>query len=122
MWLETLLSSCPCSSVRGRQALKPSPRLGVSLGDGRLGDAARWCSDGRPFLPVFFPGKVYMATSADQGLTWSKPYATSLPNPNSKVATVTIDGQVCPGDVFFGGFFKSCTSRSGSDERAWEGS
>jgi hypothetical protein len=35
-----------------------------------------------------------MSTSTDSGLTWGKPYATGLPNPNSKVATVTIDGQV----------------------------
>jgi hypothetical protein len=39
-------------------------------------------------------GRVFSARSADQGATWTKPAATTLPNPNSKFSTVTIDGQI----------------------------
>lgn len=44
-----------------------------------------------PSLPA---GKAYIATSADRGVTWSRPYSNSLPNPNAPFSTVTIDGQV----------------------------
>lgn len=44
--------------------------------------------------PFGLAGKVFTAQSTDKGVTWSKPAPTSLPNPNSKVSTVTIDGQV----------------------------
>ena len=39
-------------------------------------------------------GRVYSSTSGDKGKTWSRCGATSLPNPNSKFATTTIDGQI----------------------------
>ena len=53
------------------------------------------------------PGKVYLSSSSDKGVTWSRPASNALPNPNSQFSTVTIDGQVWearqPGgaDVFF---------------------
>lgn len=39
-------------------------------------------------------GRTYMSSSADKGVTWSRPTYNSLPNPNSPFSTVTIDGQV----------------------------
>ncbi|PRW44584.1 BNR Asp-box repeat [Chlorella sorokiniana] len=39
-------------------------------------------------------GKVYLSSSSDKGVTWSRPGANALPNPNSQFSTVTIDGQV----------------------------
>jgi predicted neuraminidase len=39
-------------------------------------------------------GRAYSARSTDHGATWSKPAPTPLLNPNSKLATVTIDGQM----------------------------
>ena len=39
-------------------------------------------------------GKTYSSSSTDQGKTWSRPAGNALPNPNSPLATVTIDGQV----------------------------
>lgn len=39
-------------------------------------------------------GKTYLSSSSDKGVTWSRPAATYLPNPNSPFASVTIDGQV----------------------------
>ena len=48
-------------------------------------------------LVLFFrsaAGRVYTASSTDGGASWSRPTYTSLPNPNSKFATLTIDGQV----------------------------
>ncbi|KAL4445290.1 hypothetical protein ABPG77_011115 [Micractinium sp. CCAP 211/92] len=39
-------------------------------------------------------GKTYVSSSSDSGRTWSRPTSTYLPNPNSPLATVTIDGQV----------------------------
>lgn len=40
------------------------------------------------------PGKVYLSSSSDKGVTWSRPASNALPNPNSQFSTVTIDGQV----------------------------
>lgn len=48
-------------------------------------------------LPAHAAGKTYLSSSTDKGRTWSRPSSTYLPNPNSPLATVTIDGQVgCP--------------------------
>ena len=64
------------------------------------------------------PGKVYLSSSSDKGVTWSRPASNALPNPNSQFSTVTIDGQVWearqPGraDVFFG--------RCMGAERMWQ--
>jgi hypothetical protein len=35
-----------------------------------------------------------VSSSADKGVSWSRPAASSLPNPNAPFATVVIDGQV----------------------------
>lgn len=48
-------------------------------------------------LVMFFrtaAGRVYSSQSGDDGKTWSKPGYTSLANPNSKFATLTIEGQI----------------------------
>lgn len=70
---------------------------------GSAADAKTWLIDGsleegtKKQLLYFFrsaAGRVYSANSADKGASWSRPTYTSLLNPNSKFATLTIDGQV----------------------------
>ena len=39
-------------------------------------------------------GKIYSSRSTDQGQTWTPAAATTLPNPNSKFSTLTIDNQM----------------------------
>ncbi|MFX0100484.1 MAG: exo-alpha-sialidase [Candidatus Hodarchaeota archaeon] len=41
-------------------------------------------------LRAFKAKRVYLSTSEDEGLTWSKPEATDIPNPNSQVDILTL--------------------------------
>ncbi len=47
-------------------------------------------------------GKAYLSSSGDKGVSWSRPAANALPNPNSQFSTVTIDGQVGWGGLVAG--------------------
>lgn len=59
-------------------------------------DPAIECTSKGGLLALFRTGagKIYASKSADKGKTWSKAAPLALPNPNSKFATITIDGQM----------------------------
>lgn len=70
---------------------------------GEVTDAKTWLIDpaveegSKKQLILLFrtaTGRVYISSSSDRGASWSRPTYTSLPNPNSRVATLTIDGQI----------------------------
>ena len=58
--------------------------------------ALEWCAASSTLLALFRTdtGRAYASRSSDSGVTWTQAAPTTLLNPNSKFATVTIDGQI----------------------------
>lgn len=74
------LRGCAAASSAACMHLAGSWRMGW-----RLPFWAR-CPAGQPSPPPWCPaGKAYISMSKDKGATWSRPWANSLPNPNSQV-------------------------------------
>jgi len=55
-----------------------------------------WSTKKKSLLMLFRTGvgRIFSSRSTDGGATWTRASATTLPNPNSKFATITIDEQI----------------------------